>query len=200
MARKKPAKQQSRQNKANLVRIIAGQWRGRKLSFADVPGLRPTPDRVRETLFNWLQGHLHEARCLDLFAGSGALGLEALSRGAVHLTLVEKNAQAARILTENLSLLKAGNAEVVRSDGMLFLKSQSRAYDIIFLDPPFHKSYLSEILSLIQERGLLTVSGMLYIEHEVEENIEALMQVGGMALHKQVKAGQVVSSLYTGLR
>jgi 16S rRNA (guanine966-N2)-methyltransferase len=212
MARKKQSKQAplSKPSQSSSVRIIAGQWRGRKLGFAsDVQGLRPTPDRTRETLFNWLQGYIYEARCLDLFAGSGALGFEALSRGAAVVTFVEKHPRVAAQLVENSRLLtvKKDTARVIHVDALHFLQTvldndaaQPR-YDLIFLDPPFHQGLLPEIVSLLEQYALLATSGMLYIEYAVEEAIElaATMKASSFVLHKQNKAGQVVSGLYQSI-
>ena len=131
--------------KNNLLRIIGGEWRSRKLKFADVPGLRPTPDRVRETLFNWLQWHVPGARCLDLFAGSGALGLEALSRGARDVVMVEKHPAAAQALRDNLTLLGARNARLVHDDALRYLGRVTVAFDLIFLDPPFRQMLLEPV-------------------------------------------------------
>ena len=212
MARKQKSKQAQQSKPSNAshsssVRIIAGQWRGRKLAFAsDVQGLRPTPDRTRETLFNWLQGSLYEARCLDLFAGSGALGFEALSRGAAEVTFVEKHPRVAVQLEENCGLLKVKNdtAHVVHTDAFGFLQTvlgrddlQSQ-YDLIFLDPPFHQDLLPKIVPLLEQYALLAASGMLYIEYAVEEAIEVeyMLKASCFVLHKQNKAGKVVSCLY----
>ena len=120
MSRRKPQKNNKRSN-TNTLRIIGGEWRSRKLSFIDAEGLRPTPDRIRETLFNWLQGTIHGANCLDLFAGSGVLGLEALSRGACQVTFVEKNKAVANQLKTNLDLLKS-DAEVHNQDALAYLQ------------------------------------------------------------------------------
>jgi 16S rRNA (guanine966-N2)-methyltransferase len=193
--RKQSQKQQANPNKnTNSLRIIAGQWRGRKLSFATAPGLRPTPDRVRETLFNWLQGHLHHARCLDLFTGSGALAFEALSRGAGHLTLIENNQNAITQLQANIQLLETeNNAKLIQIDAFEFLKTNPLAFDLIFLDPPFRRNFLPRLLNIIIEKRLLTANGLIYLEHEKEEDLtQALNQ---FELIKEKKAGQVISLL-----
>lgn len=207
--KQKPANRKGRQH-TNSLRIIAGQWRGRKLSFATAPGLRPTPDRVRETLFNWLQGHLHDARCLDLFAGSGALAFEALSRGAGHVTLVENNRDAANMLRENIALLQTDNALLIQTDAFQYLytryldaqyldgKSQSsplQAFDLIFLDPPFRQNYLPGLLTSIHEKDLLTKSGAIYLEYENEANPQLEEALEPFEVLKEQKAGQVVSQL-----
>jgi 16S rRNA (guanine966-N2)-methyltransferase len=134
----------------NSVRIIGGGWRGRRVSFPDIPGLRPTPDRVRETLFNWLQSAIAGTRCLDLFAGSGALGLEALSRGAQEIVFVEQAVAAARALQEQLIRLGARTkGQVVEMGAARYLRSVPQAFDIVFLDPPFGRNALAEYIPLL---------------------------------------------------
>lgn len=195
---KKPPRQSNpdkRPGSSNTLRIIAGQWRGRKLSFATAPGLRPTPDRVRETLFNWLQGHLLDARCLDLFAGSGALGFEAVSRGAGHVTLVESHRQATDKLTANIQLLKTDKISVVHQDAFQFLEAQPEPFDLIFLDPPFRKNYIPNLLEIIRDKGLLSAAGLVYLEHESEEDMTAALE--GYEILKEKSAGQVISRLMT---
>src|SRR6202051_2311293 len=134
----------------NSVRIIGGGWRGRRVSFPDIPGLRPTPDRVRETLLNWLQRDIAGARCLDLFAGSGALGLEALSRGAKEVVFVEQAVAASRALQEQLTRLGgAGKSQVVEMGAARYLRSPARPFDIVFLDPPFGRDALAEYVPML---------------------------------------------------
>ena len=147
------------------VRLIAGTWRGRKISFTAIPGLRPTPDRVRETLFNWLQFDLVGKRCLDLFAGSGVLGIEAASRGAAEVSLVESHPVAIEQLQQNLATLKADNIEIVTQDATRFLdqKAQQR-YDIIFLDPPYQMRVLEACINKIEQNQWLSEQGTLYFE------------------------------------
>jgi 16S rRNA (guanine966-N2)-methyltransferase len=146
------------------LRIIGGRWRGRRLAFANLPGLRPTPDRVRETLFNWLAPVIAGSRCLDLFAGSGALGLEAASRGAVSVTLVEADVAASRMLRQQVETLQAVQVEVVNQDALQFLARRREAYDVIFLDPPFGHDLLAPSLMAIDKGQWLKVGGHLYLE------------------------------------
>lgn len=146
----------------NRVRIIGGAWRRRLLDFPELPGLRPTPDRVRETLFNWLGQDLTGQTCLDLFAGSGALGFEALSRGAKRVVMVESEPRAFRALRDNAERLQAENVEIIRMDGLEFAASGPRAYDVIFLDPPFRAGLLPELLALTP--GRLAPGGRVYVE------------------------------------
>jgi 16S rRNA (guanine966-N2)-methyltransferase len=162
-------------NKPGTVRIIAGEWRGRRLPVPDLPGLRPSGDRSRETLFNWLQGKLAGARCLDLFAGTGALGLEAVSRGAASAVLVEKDRAAAAQLRANASLLQAANVDIVHSDALAWLQNQpAGSFDLVFIDPPFGQGLASAALELLEQREILQSSGLVYLETARSEAIAAL--------------------------
>ena len=183
--------------KNNLLRIIGGEWRSRQLRFADVPGLRPTPDRVRETLFNWLQGQVPGARCLDLFAGSGALGLEALSRGAGEVVMVEKHPAAAKALRDNIALLGAQQAVLVHDDAFHYLRRlsevEAEAFDLIFLDPPFRKNLLEPVLEILFAKSLLKPGGMIYLEQEADATTDFARF--NLQIHRETKAGQVQSLL-----
>ncbi|MEN8204627.1 MAG: 16S rRNA (guanine(966)-N(2))-methyltransferase RsmD [Pseudomonadota bacterium] len=150
----------------NQVRIIAGCWRGRKLSFAPVAGVRPTPDRVRETLFNWLNPVIRGARCLDLYAGSGALGIEAASRGASSVVLVDSDPQVVARLREQLKLLDASQVEVVQSSVEGWLSAPAEPFDIVFLDPPFRKNLLPDCIHALEHGGWLAADARVYIEAE----------------------------------
>lgn len=152
----------------NRLRIIGGQWRGRKLDFPNAEGLRPTPDRVRETLFNWLQGHLVDARCLDLFAGSGALGFEALSRGAARAVLVENNSSVSQQLEKNLRSLQcdAGVVSTLSANQFLQRGPGGAHYDLIFLDPPFDKGLIENSIALLDEHHWLSTGAHVYVEME----------------------------------
>ena len=141
--------------KANQLRIIGGQWRSRRIPIADVVGLRPTPDRVRETLFNWLQQSILGARCLDLFAGSGALGFEALSREAAQVVLVEQDSRAFTQLQLNATTLGATQAQLIHADAFSYLQRETEAFDVIFLDPPFHCALPEKALTLLIEQNLI---------------------------------------------
>lgn len=158
------------------VRIIAGLWRRRTLPFPDLPGLRPTPDRVRETLFNWLAPYLAGARCLDLFAGSGALGFEAASRGAGVVVAVERSARAARQLRENAAALGADTVQVVQADALAWLEGvPTRTFDIVFVDPPFaHAELASEACTRLEARGWLAAGALIYLESGDAEPAKAL--------------------------
>jgi 16S rRNA (guanine966-N2)-methyltransferase len=152
----------------NSVRIIAGSWRGRRVSFPDVAGLRPTPDRVRETLFNWLQNEIAGSRCLDLFAGSGALGLEALSRGSKEVIFVEQAVAAARALQEQLVRLGGERGGRVAEMGAArYLRTPPAApFDIVFLDPPFGRDFLAEYIPMLDAGEWLKIGGLVYLENE----------------------------------
>ena len=154
-----------RKSQAGRLRIVAGNWRSRLLDVADVEGLRPTSERVRETLFNWLSPRIHGARCLDLFAGTGALGIEALSRGAAGAVFVDRSPVAVRQLNDNVKLLEAHGATVVRSDALDFLAQEAGGtFDIVFLDPPFAAGLLGESCRLLAERQLLATGALVYLE------------------------------------
>jgi len=160
---------------SNQLRIIGGEWRGRKLRFPDAPNLRPTPDRVRETIFNWLAPMIHCARCLDLFAGSGALGLEALSRGAAFTTFVDSHKKVTQALIAHLDLLKASEqAEVLQIDSVKFLKNTAQPYDLIFLDPPYHLDFMQKVIPLLETNGWLADNAMLYLEIEKRQSLPEL--------------------------
>jgi len=181
----------------NRLRIIGGRWRGRKLSFPDVQGLRPTPDRVRETLFNWLSPVVAGARCLDLFCGSGALGLEALSRGAGHATLVDRSAKVIKQLQHNLSLLQCDAAALIQIDTIAWLDDPSRRadapYDIIFLDPPFRQQLLDRCCQQLAAQAMIKPGGLAYLEAEAETKPTPPTS---WELFRQTRAGDVCCYLY----
>lgn len=148
------------------IRIIAGQWRGRKLPVTDVQGLRPTTDRNKETLFNWLMHDLHDARCLDVFAGTGSLGLEALSRYAAFCQFFERDRQAATTLANNLTILKA-DGRVIQGDALAHLQQAPAApFDIVFVDPPFGQQLVDPALAALCNQGWVTSGSLVYVEHE----------------------------------
>ena len=185
-----------RKGSSNRLRIIGGEWRSRQLPFIEVTGLRPTPDRVRETLFNWLQGKIVGARCLDLFSGSGAIAFEALSRYASEVVLVEKHARVAQKLQENLTLLEEGGesrAVVVNKDAIRYLGQTQDAFDLIFLDPPYRQGLLPKALDMILASQLLKPDGLIYLEHESEDNFDC--STWNLKILKQSNAGQVCGLL-----
>jgi 16S rRNA (guanine(966)-N(2))-methyltransferase RsmD len=173
-----------RRTRANTVRIIGGVWRSRILRFPDEADLRPTPDRVRETLFNWIGRNLAGAACLDLFAGSGALGFEALSRGAASVVLVEKNAAALRALRENATRLGAEKATIVRGDALEFARDAHSRFDVVFVDPPYRLGLQAEVLGAVA--GLLAEGGRVYVESDT-----TIEPPHGWASVKHARAGRV---------
>lgn len=193
MAAHKPTKTK----RPRQLRIIGGRWRSRRLSFPDVEGLRPTPDRVRETLFNWLAPVIEGARCLDLFTGSGALGLEALSRGAAEVVMVDRDPHVIARLKENIATLSAPGATLVVADALTWLQSPQRDqhFDIVFLDPPFHQGLLDPCCKLLEERGWLAPSAHIYLESESALGPPALP--ANWQLKRSQKAGQVGYHLAT---
>ena len=170
------------------MRIIGGSHRRRLIEFPDAEGLRPTPDRVRETLFNWLGQTLYGRRCLDLFAGSGALGFEAASRGAEEVVMVERNRSVYRSLQDNLKKLGLPNIALRPEDGLEFVMQQNRPFDVIFLDPPFQSDYLSKLLPLLADK--LAEDGVMYVESGEPFEPDASWQV-----IKQARAGAVFYQL-----
>lgn len=176
------------------IRIIGGQWRGRKLPVSDSPGLRPTTDRVRETLFNWLAPSLVDAAVLDCFAGSGALGLEALSRYATRATLLERERSVSQQLQKNLVTLKAANGQVVNANTLHYLAQPGTPHNIVFVDPPFRKGLLEETLTLLEQNGWLAEDALIYVESEVENGLPQVPL--NWTLHREKVAGQVAYRLY----
>lgn len=168
----------------NKVRIGGGAWRSRLLRFPDALGLRPTPDRVRQTLFNWLGQELPGRVCLDLFAGSGALGFEALSRGAAGVVMVEQSPPVFRALQQNAQLLQAEKAQLVRADALQFLAQNTQQFDVIFLDPPFAQGWLEKLLPQLPRH--LAPGGQVYAEAEAALTDDAVWRVA-----KHGKAGSV---------
>jgi len=182
-------------SRSNQVRIIAGRWRGRKISFPDTLGLRPTSDRTRETLFNWLQPVLPEARCLDLFAGSGALGFEAASRGAAPVVMVDNVLDMVGALRENAERLSASCVQVCQQDAGDYLAAGPGPFDVVFLDPPFASpELLMQSIDGLCESGCLADGAWIYIESPSAASEPAVPE--NWVLEKQKKAGQVVYRLY----
>ncbi|MCK5092130.1 MAG: 16S rRNA (guanine(966)-N(2))-methyltransferase RsmD [Gammaproteobacteria bacterium] len=174
----------------NQLRIIGGIWRGRKLSFPDIDGLRPTPDRVRETVFNWLQPVIQGARCLDLYCGSGAFGFEASSRGAAEVVMVDNNREVTATLQEHSSLLKAQDMQIVQRDVSAFLQAtEPSPFDIVFLDPPYGQNLLSACCEQLEKNGWLKSDATIYLEAEHE--IDQASLPSSWILVKSKRAGQV---------
>jgi len=175
------------------VRIIGGQWRGRKLTVLDHPGLRPTPDRLRETLFNWLTYDLPDRCCLDLFAGTGALGIEAASRGAKEVWLVEHQPTLVGALRAQVTQLSAHQVKVIQADAGQFLKGTAAIFDIVFLDPPFEQNLLAPSCFLLEQYHWLNSPAYIYLEAELQLGQPTLPST--WQIIRQSKAGQVVGWL-----
>ena len=173
----------------NKLKIIAGEWRSRQLVFEDTPGLRPTPARVRETVFNWLQTDIIASQCLDLYAGSGALGFEAASRRAKSVVMVENNAKACRLINENKQKLSASQIKIVQSDVFAFLAGDATPFDVVFLDPPFAKGMAPQTCQWLEDKGWLATQAKIYVEVESQLVLDELPENWQCLKHKQ--AGEV---------
>lgn len=179
-----------RKSSAGKLRIIGGMWRSRFLQVADLPGLRPTTDRVRETLFNWLQNDVPGAHCLDLFAGSGALSFESASRGAASVTMIENQRQAAEVLSANIRDLKAEAMQLLQCDALNWLsKPAVTKYDVVFIDPPFDSDYLSQACELLESNQYLAEFACIYLEMNRKQDLPILPENWNVV--RQKKAGQV---------
>lgn len=174
----------------NHVKIIGGQWKRKNVSFVDAPGLRPTPSRVRETLFNWLDQDLTGKVCLDLFSGSGIIGFESLSRGASSVVMVEKSPQVFKMIQENKKLLQAEKAQLHFMDALLFLQNSNAKFDIIFCDPPFNQGWEDKLFPQLANH--LTKDGLIYFESE-----SILIEHSEFNVLKKRKAGNVFYHLVT---
>lgn len=176
------------------LRIVAGKWRSRLLPIAEVAGLRPTPARVRETLFNWLAPRVERARCLDLFAGTGALGFEALSRGAAQVEFIERSRRAAEALRRNIATLDAAGGQVREADAYKLIQDASIApFDIVFLDPPFADDRRAELCRLLKANGWVGSGSLVYLEQPREQPLPEMQ--AGWSVRREKTAGQVRYSL-----
>ncbi|MDO7653758.1 MAG: 16S rRNA (guanine(966)-N(2))-methyltransferase RsmD [Porticoccus sp.] len=178
------------------IRVIGGRWRGQKLSFVPIEGLRPTGDRIRETLFNWLAPVIHNAHCLDLFAGSGALGFEALSRGAQSTTFIELDPSAIALLQQNETHLKTEHANIVGANAIDWLKTTKppQPFDVVFLDPPFAANLFQSCCDLLQQERFLANNAYIYIEMDSQQ--QAPITPDSWLLLKEKTTGQVTYRLY----
>ena len=193
-AKKPHSKSKSTNAKMGAIRIIAGQYRGRKLPVLMSQGLRPTTDRVKETLFNWLMPYINNSVCLDCFAGAGSLGFEALSRGAKEVNLIEFDKAVANQLNKNKQLLQSKNLEVIHGDAIAYLSQPAnKRYDIVFIDPPFRKGFIEQSCLLINN-GWLAEKALIYIEMESESS--EFVAPNNWILLKEKSAGQVSYRLY----
>ena len=175
------------------IRIIGGQLRNSRLDVPDLPGLRPTAERVRETLFNWLSPVIAGARCLDLCAGTGALGIEALSRGAASVQFVERDPRAAQALRGNLARLKAQGGQVVGVDALAYLQGAPQPYELVFLDPPFAQDLWTAMAQRLEQGGWLSASAWIYVE---SPRLAAPVLPTSWNLHREGVAGEVRYALY----
>jgi 16S rRNA (guanine966-N2)-methyltransferase len=189
----KQRKQSAKPSNKGSIRIIAGLHRGRKLPVLMAEGLRPTTDRVKETVFNWLMPFIQDSNCLDCFAGSGGLGFEALSRGASHVSLIELNKAAAQQLKENQLLLKTDNISIINSDALNFIRSNTQKFDVVFIDPPFRKGFVEQTATLLNENSLAD-NALIYVEMESEQNKQQFPL--NWNILKEKIAGQVIYRLY----
>ena len=178
----------------NKIRLIAGHWRSRQLHFMQTPHLRPTPARVRETLFNWLQTDIVGSRCLDLYAGSGALSFEAGSRGAGYVVQVENNPLACQALENNAQALQASQVKLVQADAFAYLAGRAEAFDIVFIDPPFTQALAARSCQSLEHKGWLADWAKIYVETPRPLLVNDLPD--NWQLLKQKTAGEVVYSLY----
>lgn len=192
---RKASAARARRRTDGRFRIIGGEWRSRRLPVPDAAEVRPTPDRVRETVFNWLAPVLQGARCLDLYAGSGALGLEALSRGAARVVFVDRAPRVCAQLRSNLELLGCARAEVLCMDAMSCLEGRASPYDLVFLDPPYGKGLLEPLLSRLAAQPWLAAGGRVYLEQEAGAPLPPLP--AGWTLARSARAGQVSYHLAT---
>lgn len=194
MVRRRPQNSLTKKASIGSVRIISGLWRGRKLPVHNAEGLRPTTDRVKETVFNWLSLDLPHAKCLDLFAGSGGLGFEAASRQAEQVVMLELNSAAHQQLLTNIALLKTDKITAIQTDALHYLNQQGTAHDIVFIDPPFRQGLLEETIQRLEENGWLSDEAMIYIETEKELTLPAIPV--HWSLYREKTAGQVSFRLY----
>lgn len=179
-----------------FIRVISGQFRGRKLPVKNVEGLRPTTDRIKETVFNWLMQDTRDATVLDCFAGSGGLGFEALSRFAKSTTFIELDASAAKQIEQNISTLKLENAQVKHTNSLSYLeqKNTNSLFDLVFVDPPFRKNLAQSSCDLLENNQWLSEDALIYVE--VETELSSFSQPDNWLLIKEKKAGQVFCRLY----
>ena len=179
-----------------FIRVISGQVRGRKLPVKNVEGLRPTTDRIKETVFNWLMQDTRDATVLDCFAGSGGLGFEALSRFAKSTTFIELDASAAKQIEQNISTLKLENAQVKHTNSLSYLeqKNTNSPFNLVFVDPPFRKNLAQSSCDLLENNQWLSEDALIYVE--VETELSSFSQPDNWLLIKEKKAGQVFCRLY----
>ena len=179
----------------NTLRIIGGVWRSRRIHFINSKKIRPTPDRVRETLFNWLANYLEDAFCLDLFAGSGALAFEAVSRGARHAILVEEDAKIVAQLKQQKENFHTTAIEIKHQNALKYIQADTKQYDIIFLDPPFNSDLLEKTVMLLIEQQLLSSKGLMYVESAANMSVPEPLKTLNCVREKI--SGEVHYALYS---
>ncbi len=179
----------------NSLRIIGGVWRSRHIHFINSKKIRPTPDRVRETLFNWLANYVEGSTCLDLYAGSGALAFEAISRGAKHAILVDEDAKIVAQLKKQKEIFQAHTIEIKLQNALKFIQADTKQYDIIFLDPPFNSDLLEKTMSLLIEKQLLSLKGLLYVESAASQSVPKLLKT--LSCVREKISGEVRYALYS---
>jgi 16S rRNA (guanine966-N2)-methyltransferase len=180
------------------LRIVAGKWRSRLLQIIDEPELRPTPVRIRETLFNWLSPVTEGARCLDLFAGTGALGIEALSRGAAQVVFIEQSVTLVEAIRKNLIKLEAVNAQVYQRDALDYLcKEDPQPFDIVFLDPPFDTDLIADVCKLLRNNNWLANSAIIYLE-QGKDNVKPVLVDEWVITHEKITGKVSYSLMKTG--
>lgn len=194
MVKRRPQSSSQKRSTSGFVRIISGLWRGRKLPVHDVEGLRPTTDRVKETVFNWIAQDIPMSSCLDLFSGAGSLGFEAASRQAKNVVMIELDKQVANQLKTNANTLKAENIEIINTNSLSFLEQSAQPFDIVFIDPPFRKGLTEEVVTKLEAQGWLAENALIYIESEKEWAVTNLPQ--NWELRREKSAGQVTFRLY----
>ncbi len=194
MVRRRPQNSLTKKSSSGSIRIISGLWRGRKLPVYEAEGLRPTTDRIKETVFNWLAQDIPHAKCLDVFAGSGGLGFEAASRQATNVVMLELNKDAHKQLLSNISTLKTESIQAININAIDYLSKPSNAFDIVFIDPPFRQGLLDKVIHLLEENGWLKENAMIYIETEKELVLKEIPE--HWSLYREKTAGQVSFRLY----
>jgi len=199
MARNHQAKHHERSKKPiklGFIRLISGKWRGKKLPVINKEGLRPTTDRTKETLFNWLMHDIRDANCLDCFSGSGSLAFEALSRFANHALLLERDKTVSQQLQENLTALHIDNAQVIQTDSISYLQqTANQTFDVVFVDPPFNQNLVTPCCEALEKNGYLTDNALIYVE--IESKATQVTLPANWKLLKEKSTGQVSYSLYT---
>ena len=178
------------------IRIIGGKWRGRKLAVLDKQGLRPTTDRIKETLYNWLMPVIYDSECLDCFSGSGSLGFEAASRGAKSVILLEKDKQVVQLLNKNKQIISGDTIEIHQTNTLIWLNQPAqKQFDIVFIDPPFHQSLVAQTVSQLEKNNWLKSFAYIYIE--TEKDYELMTHIPtNWQLHREKIVGQVHSYLF----